>query len=72
LGADVLRTFGAGSDYTFGSAAVGLVHTHSQYLGTTSFSRSNGNISGTMRFDNFELNGKYAPRPAPGLGIAYT
>jgi hypothetical protein len=25
-----------------------------------------------MRFDNFELNGKYAPRPAPGLGIAYT
>jgi len=72
LGADVQRTAGAGLNYTFGPAVVGFVYTHSQYQGTTSFSQSNGNNSGTMRFDNFELNGKYALTPALGLGIAYT
>lgn len=72
LGADVQRTVGAGLNYAFGPAVVGFVYTHSQFQGTTSFGQSNVNNSGTMRFDNYELNGKYALTPAVNLGIAYT
>ncbi|MCP3725109.1 porin [Paraburkholderia sp. CNPSo 3272] len=72
LGADVQRTVGAGINYTFGPAVVGFVYTHSQYQGTTSFGQTNVNNSGTMRFDNYELNGKYTFTPAFHIGIAYT
>ncbi|WP_323183487.1 porin [Paraburkholderia sp. CNPSo 3076] len=72
LGADVQRTVGAGINYTFGPAVVGFVYTHSQYQGTTSFGQTNVNNSGTMRFDNYELNGRYTFTPAFHIGIAYT
>ncbi|TCK32895.1 putative porin [Paraburkholderia sp. BL8N3] len=72
LGADVQRTVGAGVNYAIGPAVVGFVYTHSKYQGTTAFGQSNANNSGTMRFDNFELNGKYTVTPAVQLGIAYT
>ena len=60
LGADVQRTAGAALSYKFGPAVVGFVYTHSQFQGTTSFGQTNVGNSGTMRFDNYELNGKYA------------
>ncbi|REG49574.1 putative porin [Paraburkholderia sp. BL6669N2] len=72
LGADVQRTAGAALSYKFGPATVGFVYTHSQFQGTTSFGQTNAGNSGTMRFDNFELNGKYALTPAVNLGIADT
>ncbi|HVE07953.1 MAG TPA: porin [Paraburkholderia sp.] len=68
LGTDVQRTFGAGLNYAFGPALVGFVYTHSMFQGTQSFGSNNGNV----RFDNFEVNGKYALTPAVSLGVAYT
>lgn len=72
LGADVQRTVGAGLSYKVGPAVVGFVYTHSQFQGTTSFGQTNVGNSGTMRFDNYELNAKYALTPAINLGIADT
>ena len=71
-GANVQRTAGVGLNYAFGPATVGFVYTHSQYQGTTSFGQTNVNDSGAMRFDNYELNGKYALTPAVTLGLTYT
>jgi general bacterial porin, GBP family len=71
-GADVQRTVGVGLNYAFGPATVGFVYTHSQYQGTPSFGQTNVNHSGTMRFDNYELNGKYALPSAVTLGLTYT
>ncbi|ABE34702.1 outer membrane porin, OmpC family [Paraburkholderia xenovorans LB400] len=68
LGADVQRTAGAGLSYAFGPVTAGFVYTHSQFQNTTSF----GATHGSMRFDNYELNGKYALTPAVTLGAAYT
>lgn len=68
LGADRQRTFGAALNYAFGPAAVGFVYTHSQFDGSTSF----GSAGGTVRFDNYELNGKYSPAPNVTLGLSYT
>ena len=67
LGADVQRVAAAGINYTLGPAILGFVYSHSQYQGTKSF----GSANGTVRFDNFELNGRYALTPALKLGIAY-
>ncbi|CAB3761525.1 porin [Paraburkholderia solisilvae] len=68
LGADVQRTFGAGLNYAIGPALLGFVYTHSMYQGSTSFGSAGGNV----RFDNYEVNGKYALTPAISLGVAYT
>jgi predicted porin len=72
LGAQVQRTAGAALNYKFGPAVIGFVYTHSQFQGTTSFGQTNVGNSGTMRFDNYELNGKYALTPAVILGISDT
>jgi len=68
LGASVQRTAGAGVNYAFGPALVGFVYTHSQYEQTESF----GSDNGTVRFDNYEVNGKYALTRAVSVGAAYT
>lgn len=68
LGADVQRTAGAALSYGFGPVTAGFVYTHSQYQNTASF----GATHGSMRFDNYEVNGKYAMTPALNLGAAYT
>jgi predicted porin len=67
LGADVQRVAAAGLNYAFGPAVLGFVYSHSQYQGTKSF----GSAGGTVRFDNFEVNGRYALTPALKLGAAY-
>jgi general bacterial porin, GBP family len=66
VGSNRTRIFGGGVGYAFGPAQVGFVYTHSQYAGTNSFGLNNG----TMRFDNFDLNAKYALTSAVSLGIA--
>ncbi len=68
LGADVQRTAGAGLSYVFGPVTAGFVYTHSQFQDTSSF----GATHGSMHFDNYEVNGKYAVTPALSLGAAYT
>jgi len=68
LGADRQRTFGAGTNYTFGPAVVGFVYTHSQFDGSDSF----GSTGGTVSFNNFELNGNYALTRHIRVGMAYT
>ncbi|OAJ62260.1 porin [Paraburkholderia ginsengiterrae] len=68
LGANVQRTAGAGLSYAFGPVTTGFVYTHSQFQGTSSFGATNG----SMHFDNYEVNGKYAVTPALSLGAAYT
>lgn len=67
VGADRTRTFGGALNYAFGPALVGFVYTHAQYTGSTSF----GSAHGEVRFDNYELNGKYVLTPALTLGVAY-
>jgi predicted porin len=66
VGSSRTRAFGGGVGYVFGPAQVGFVYTHSQYVGTNSFGLANG----SMRFDNFDLNAKYALTSAVSLGIA--
>nr|WP_321964172.1 porin [Paraburkholderia sp. J7] len=68
LGADRLRSFGGGINYTFGPATAGFVFTRSEYTGTSSF----GSQGGDMSFNNYEVNGKYQLNPAWSLGLAYT
>jgi predicted porin len=68
VGADRQRTFGAGINYAFGPALVGFVYTNSQYQGSKSF----GSANGTVKFNNYELNAKYAITPQVSVGIADT
>jgi general bacterial porin, GBP family len=68
VGSGRTRAFGGGAGYAFGPAQVGFVYTHSQYVNTASF----GLNDGSMHFDNFELNGKYALSPSVSLGLADT
>ena len=68
LGSTVQRTLGAGLNYAFGPAVVGFVYTNSHFQGTNSFGLNNG----SMRFDNYELNAKYALTSAISLGITDT
>jgi GBP family porin len=68
VGADVERVFGAGINYAFGPAVVGFVYTNSHYQGSKAFGMTNG----SMHFDNYELNAKYALTPAVSLGVTDT
>lgn len=58
------RTWGVGGDYAFGPAVVGLVFTQ------TRLQNQIANI--TLRWNNFEINGKYNFTPAFYVGAAYT
>jgi predicted porin len=68
LGANVQRVFGAAANYGFGPAVVGFVYTNSHFQGTNSFGLNNG----SMHFDNYEVNFKYALTPAVSLGVTDT
>jgi predicted porin len=70
LTANVQRTLGAGIGYTFGPAAVNFVYTHSQYQNTSAFGLTASN--GSVQFDNYELNVKYALTPALSVGLMDT
>ncbi|MGA7817902.1 porin, partial [Caballeronia sp.] len=69
------RTFGAGVNYAFGPATVGLVYTHTKLDGLDAINTNDGYsaLSGnSLRFDNYELNTRYALTPALSLAGAYT
>jgi predicted porin len=72
-----LRIFGAGVNYTFGPATLGFAYTNT-YVGQPVSSGYVGAITPTvgtlssLRFQNFEINGKYQFTPAFYLGAVYT
>ncbi|MFL9872878.1 porin [Paraburkholderia megapolitana] len=74
------RTFGAGANYSFGPATVGLVYTQTNLsqlagIGAGASGVSNG-INGlggnSARFQNIEANARYALTPALSLAGSYT
>jgi len=70
------RIWGAGGNYTFGPATVGLVWSHTQIDNMASvFSFGLGDylpLGGTLRLDNYEVNAKYALTPALTVSGSYT
>ncbi|MEX3937123.1 porin [Paraburkholderia phymatum] len=76
FGATRLRIFGGGAKYRFGSAAVGILYTDS-YLQNPTSSVYVGAITPTgggassLRFQNFEINGKYDFTPFFNVGAMY-
>ncbi|PRF62550.1 porin [Burkholderia multivorans] len=66
IGADRMRSYGGGIGYTFGPATVGFVYTRAQYDNTGAFGST-----GQIRFNNFDVNLRYALTPAFSLGAAY-
>ncbi|SIO72486.1 Outer membrane protein (porin) [Burkholderia sp. GAS332] len=70
------RIWGAGGNYTFGPATVGLVWSHTQIDNMASvISLGSGSympLGGTLRLDNYEVNAKYSITPALTVSGAYT
>jgi predicted porin len=77
------RMYGVGAQYMFGKSSVGLLWTHSSTESATSLwfggSTSNGTLPGPangagnfIKFDNFEINGRYFLQPNLSLGGSYT
>lgn len=72
-----LQVFGGGINYTFGAATVGFAYTNSYitqpvssgYVGA--ITPATGTLS-SLRFQNFEVNGKYQFTPSFSLGAVYT
>ncbi|QBR02272.1 porin [Paraburkholderia pallida] len=81
-----LQIFGAGVNYTVGPATIGFAYTNTQidhptanvgYLsGTETIQPVAGALAGgtlnALKYQNFELNGKYQFTPAFFVGAAYT
>ncbi len=69
------RIWGAGGNYTFGAATVGVLWTHSQIDNMASvYEGGLGNepLNGGLRFDNYEVNAHYSITPAVSIAGAYT
>ncbi len=69
------RIWGTGGNYTFGSATVGLLWTHSQIDNMSSvFAGGDGFVAlgGGLRLDNYEVNAHYALTPSLSIAGAYT
>jgi predicted porin len=75
-----LRIFGGGINYTFGAATLGFVYTNtnvgepsatdtSVYVGA--ITPPNGGTLTALKFQNFEINGKYQFTPAFFVGVQY-
>jgi len=73
-----LQVFGAGVNYTFGPATAGFAYTNtnvvdplsSGYVGA--ITPPGGATLSSLRFNNFEVNGKYQFTPAFFVGAVYT
>jgi GBP family porin len=69
------QIWGVGGSYAFGASTVGLVWTHSETRDVTSVWQG-GNlvplVGDLLRFDNFEVNGRYFITRMLSLGAAYT
>lgn len=74
-----MRVFGAGVNYTFGPATVGFTYTNSNYknptgngyLGDEGAIIAPGSTLNTLKYQNFELNGKYQITPELFVGAQY-
>ncbi|VVE22305.1 membrane protein [Pandoraea pneumonica] len=69
------RVWGIGGNYAFGPATVGLVYTHTQLQGLSGLNYNSTAVSFNndgLKFDNFEINGRYMLTPAVSLSAAYT
>ncbi|WP_042300792.1 porin [Paraburkholderia kururiensis] len=73
------RTWGVGANYGFGGATVGLLVTQTHLssltgIGSSASGTSSGLTlaSGSARFNNYELNGRYQLTPALSISGAYT
>ena len=71
------QIYGIAAKYTFTNAAVGVSWTHSSTDDVTAIWPSGPNVTfGTpasnVKFDNFEVNGRYFFTPALSLGASYT
>jgi len=76
IAAQQQRTYGAGLNYAYGPANVGLVYTHTQLDGITGVNVGGTTLPGVagtnLHMDNYEVNGRYALTPALSLTAAYT
>jgi GBP family porin len=73
------RTWGAGLNYTFGPATAGFVFTQTHLNDALGINAANAGTAatvalpgGTARFNNYEVNARYALTPAVSLAGAYT
>ena len=73
------RTWGAGLNYTFGPATAGFVFTQTHLNDAVGINAANAGTAatlalpgGTARFNNYEVNARYALTPAVSLAGAYT
>lgn len=74
------RIWGAGLNYTFGPATAGFVFTQTRLFGATSIAGAGPSSAvpnltfapSSLRFNNFELNARYALTPALSLAAEYT
>jgi predicted porin len=72
-----LRVFGVGINYTMGNATVGFAYTNSNMADPTSTTYISGSIVpaggsiSSLKFNNFEINGKYQFTPAFFVGAQY-
>ncbi|AWV05617.1 porin (plasmid) [Burkholderia sp. JP2-270] len=72
-----LRVFGAGATYTVGAAKIGLSYSNTYVAGptTSGYVGPITPVSGTLsslRYQNFEIHGKYQFTPAFFVGATYT
>ncbi|KVZ43612.1 porin [Burkholderia ubonensis] len=73
------RTWGAGLNYSFGPATAGFVFTQTRLTDSVAISAVQSGVtggitslSGGTRFNNYEINGRYALTPALSLAGSYT
>jgi GBP family porin len=74
------RTWGAGLNYTFGPATAGFVFTQTRLNNASAISASNSGTTGgiglpagsSLRFNNYEVNGRYLLTPAVSIAGSYT
>ncbi|SAK43527.1 porin [Caballeronia ptereochthonis] len=72
-----MQIFGAGVNYTFGRATAGFAYTNSSYRDPVTNGyigvplASDGNALKNLKYQNFEVNGKYQFTPAFFIGAQY-
>lgn len=69
------QIWGVGGKYSFGASSVGFVWTHSATNNVTSVWQGGSLaplVGNNLRFDNFEINGRYSVTHALSLAAAYT
>ncbi|WP_235993900.1 porin [Paraburkholderia solitsugae] len=70
--ANSLANLGVGGSYTFGSATLGLLYTHSRLANSLYFAQANSSTGSDITFDTVELNGTYNVSEALVFGAAYS